>query len=75
MRRQTKRRRADERGGAAAEAIVQIRVWLTGITPMVWRHVLVPASFTLRELHAAKVTMGETTAFAIVAPSDRADCR
>ena len=55
MRRPSKRRRADESGGAAAEAaaeaVLQIKVWLTGISPMVWRRVLVPASFTLRELH------------------------
>lgn len=34
-----------------ADAIVQIKVWLLGISPMVWRHVLVPAALTLRELH------------------------
>jgi hypothetical protein len=26
-----------------AEAIILIKVWLIGITPMVWRRVLVPA--------------------------------
>ena len=34
-----------------ATAILQIKVWLTGISPMVWRRVLVPTAFTLRELH------------------------
>jgi hypothetical protein len=39
--------------------ILQIKVWLTGISPMVWRRVLVPASFTLRELHGViQVAMG-----------------
>jgi hypothetical protein len=36
---------------ADASAILQVKVWLTGISPMVWRRVLVPSSFTLRELH------------------------
>jgi hypothetical protein len=40
-------------------AILQVKGWLTGISPMVWRRVLVPASFTLRELHGViQVTMG-----------------
>jgi hypothetical protein len=34
-----------------ATAILQVKVWLTGISPMVWRRVLVPSSFTFRELH------------------------
>jgi len=34
-----------------ADAILQVKVCLVGISPMVWRRVLVPASFTLRELH------------------------
>src|ERR1700722_1679227 len=34
-------------------------VWLTGISPMMWRRVLVPSSFTLRELHGViQVAMG-----------------
>jgi hypothetical protein len=41
------------------EAVLQVKVWLVGISPMVWRRVLVPASFTLRELHGVvQVTMG-----------------
>ncbi len=38
---------------------MQIKVWLLGVSPMVWRRVLVPASFTLRELHGViQVAMG-----------------
>jgi Plasmid pRiA4b ORF-3-like protein len=44
---------------ANADAVLQVKVWLVGISPMVWRRVLVPASFTLRELHGViQVTMG-----------------
>ena len=42
-----------------SDAILQVKVWLTGISPMVWRRVLVPANFTLRELHGViQVAMG-----------------
>jgi hypothetical protein len=42
-----------------ANAIVQVKVWLLGISPMVWRRVLVPAACTLRELHGVlQVAMG-----------------
>ena len=30
---------------------MQVKVWLLGISPMVWRRVLVPNTCTLRELH------------------------
>jgi hypothetical protein len=30
---------------ADAPAIFQVKVWLTGISPMVWRRVLVPSGF------------------------------
>jgi hypothetical protein len=44
---------------AATNAILQVKVWLVGISPMVWRRVLVPATFTLRELHGViQVAMG-----------------
>jgi Plasmid pRiA4b ORF-3-like protein len=44
---------------AATDDIVQVKVWLLGVSPMVWRRVLVPASFTLRELHGViQVAMG-----------------
>ena len=32
-------------------SIVQLKVRLLGISPMIWRRVLVPASVTLREPH------------------------
>lgn len=42
-----------------ADAILQVKVWLVGISPMVWRRVLVPASFSLRELHGViRVAIG-----------------
>ena len=31
--------------------IVQVKVWLLGISPMAWRRLLVPSTCTLRELH------------------------
>jgi hypothetical protein len=44
---------------AATDDIVQVKVWLLGVSPMVWRRVLVPPSFTLRELHGViQVAMG-----------------
>jgi hypothetical protein len=44
---------------ADAATILQVKVWLTGISPMVWRRVLVPSRFTLRELHGViQVAMG-----------------
>jgi hypothetical protein len=44
---------------ADADAIVQVKVWLVGISPMVWRRILVPTTFTLRELHGViQVVMG-----------------
>jgi hypothetical protein len=42
-----------------ADQIVQIKVWLLGISPMVWRRVLVPAAYTVRQLHGVtQVAMG-----------------
>ncbi len=39
--------------------IVRVMVWLLGVSPMVWRRVLVPANFTLRELHGViQIAMG-----------------
>jgi hypothetical protein len=44
---------------ADCDAIVQIKVWLLGVSPMVWRRVLVPATLMLRELHGViQVAMG-----------------
>jgi hypothetical protein len=38
---------------------VQLKVWLLGISPMVWRRLLVPGTCTLRELHGIlQVAMG-----------------
>ena len=31
--------------------VLQIKVWLAGISPMIWRRILVSAAFSLRELH------------------------
>jgi hypothetical protein len=42
-----------------APEILQFKVWLLGISPMIWRRVQVPASMTLRELHGViQVVMG-----------------
>ncbi len=39
--------------------IMQFKVWLLGLSPMVWRRVHVPATFTLRQLHGViQVAMG-----------------
>lgn len=44
---------------ADAATILRVKVWLTGISPMVWRRVLVPSGLTLRELHGViQVSMG-----------------
>ncbi len=54
MKRHPRRPLPDENfvsSAADSGAILEAKVWLTGISPMVWRQVLVPASFTLRELH------------------------
>ena len=39
--------------------VVQLKVWLLGISPMIWRRLLVPSTYTLRERHGIiQVTMG-----------------
>ena len=44
---------------ADAGEVLQTKVWLAGISPMIWRRILVPAAFSLRELHGViQVTMG-----------------
>jgi hypothetical protein len=44
---------------ADAGEVLQIKVWLAGISLMIWRRILVPAAFSLRELHGViQVTMG-----------------
>ena len=43
----------------ASTRIVQLKVRLLGLSPMIWRRVLVPESVTLRELHGIlQVGMG-----------------
>ena len=44
----------------AGEAeIAQVKVWLLGISPMVWRRVLVPSTCMPHELHGViQVAMG-----------------
>src|SRR5450755_3103703 len=59
MKRRPKPPAPEEDPAADAATILQVKFWLTGISPMVWRRVLVPATFTLRELHGViQVTMG-----------------
>ena len=43
----------------ASTRIVQLKVRLLGLSPMIWRRVLAPESVTLRELHGIlQVAMG-----------------
>jgi pRiA4b ORF-3-like protein len=62
MKRRPKLPLSEEKPSASAEggdAILQIKIWLIGISPMVWRRVLVPTTFTLCELHGViQVVMG-----------------
>jgi hypothetical protein len=62
MKRQSKLPRVEEKPSPAmadGDAILQVKVWLAGISPMIWRRVLVPATFTLREFHGViEVAMG-----------------
>jgi hypothetical protein len=42
-----------------AELVARVKIWLVGVSPMIWRRVLVRSSRTLRELHGAiQVAMG-----------------
>jgi hypothetical protein len=34
-----------------AAEVVQVKIWLLGISPVVWRRLLVPDTCTLRELN------------------------
>jgi hypothetical protein len=67
MKRRPKQPLPDEpptRSDADAASIMQIKVWLVGISPMVWRRVLVPMNFTLRQLHGViQVAMGDRRKF------------
>src|SRR4051794_41916494 len=50
---------ASSAADADAAEIVQVKVWLLGISPMVWRRVLGPSTCTLRELRGViQVAMG-----------------
>ncbi len=43
----------------SAGSILQLKIWLKPVSPMVWRRVRVPADCTLRELHGVfQVAMG-----------------
>ena len=47
------------KSAALSGAILQLKVRLLGISPMIWRRVLVPESMTLRELHGVvQLAMG-----------------
>ena len=47
------------KSAALPRSILQLKVRLLGISPMIWRRVLVPASMTLRELHGVvQLAMG-----------------
>ena len=47
------------KSSALPGAILQLKVRLLGISPMIWRRVLVPASMSLRELHGVvQLAMG-----------------
>ncbi|MFC4171736.1 plasmid pRiA4b ORF-3 family protein [Microvirga sp. GCM10011540] len=49
----------DLSGASQSPKILQFKVWLVGISPVIWRRVQVPASMTLRELHGViQVAMG-----------------
>jgi hypothetical protein len=59
MTRRPKQSPSAETPAADADAILQIKVWLLDVSPMVWRRLLVPSSYTLRELHGViQVAMG-----------------
>jgi Plasmid pRiA4b ORF-3-like protein len=59
MRRSRKSRATNGVRTVDANTIVQVKVWLYGVSPMTWRRVQVPGSITLRELHGViQVAMG-----------------
>ena len=40
-------------------SLLQFKIWLLKVSPMVWRRILVPSTCTLRELHGTiQVAMG-----------------
>ena len=40
---------------SGSDEIIQLKIRLLGISPMIWRRVLVPASISLRELHGVSL--------------------
>jgi len=59
MARRLKQPRTVETPAPDADAILQVKVWLLGVSPLVWRRLLVPGRYTLRELHGViQVAMG-----------------
>ena len=57
----TSEQRAARSGSTAAatEEVWQLKVWLMGVSPMIWRRLHVPPTMTLRELHGTlQVAMG-----------------
>ncbi|HZX72214.1 MAG TPA: plasmid pRiA4b ORF-3 family protein [Rhodanobacter sp.] len=59
MRRRPKQAPTVETAAPDAGAILQVKVWLLDVSPMVWRRLLVPSHYTLRELHGViQVAMG-----------------
>ena len=61
---------------SSASQIYQLKVRLLGLSPMIWRRVLVSDSTTLRELHGIlQVAMGweDTSSFILRRQSHRPD--
>lgn len=59
MKIQARERRFGPRGAVGTEDILRRKVWLKGLSPMIWRRVDVAANTTLRELHGIiQVAMG-----------------
>lgn len=59
-----------------AAGVVQLKVWLLRISPMIWRRLLVPNTCTLRELHGViQVAMGEALAYVRVLRLQRESMR
>jgi hypothetical protein len=50
MARRLKQPRTMETPAPDADAILQVKVWLLGVSPLVGRRLLVPGRYTLREL-------------------------
>jgi Plasmid pRiA4b ORF-3-like protein len=53
------RRPATEPSESSAASVLRLKIRLLEVSPMIWRRVLVPASYTLEELHGViQVAMG-----------------